>query len=101
MNTVEELVAEVHRLADRVDRSEDERPDLHLLMHRIQVVAARSSPDEQRRLHHALGVLEAAVHRALERLGGRLKAAGALRHALAAYGSLRPYTAAQHVRSRA
>jgi hypothetical protein len=101
VTTVDELVGEVHRLADLVDRSEDERPDIGLLTHRIQVVARASDAEDQRRLHDALGVLEASVIRAMERLGERLKANGAHRHALAAYGSLRPYTSAQHVRSRA
>lgn len=101
MSTVDELVAERHHLAARIDRSEDERPDLCLLTHRVQVAARASTEADQRRLHEALGVLEGSVHRALDRLGERLKAVGAHRHALAAYGSLRPFTNGQHVRSRA
>lgn len=101
MTEVDELVAEVHRLADLVDRSEEERPDIGLLTHRIQIVARGASPEAQQQLHAALAVLEAAVVRAMERLGERLKAAGAHRHALAAYGSLRPFTSGQHVSSRA
>ncbi len=101
MTLVDELVAEVHHLADFVDRSEENRPDLGLLTHRVQLCARDATAEDQRRLHDALAVLEASIVRALDRLGDRLKAGGTHRSALAAYGSLRPFTTAQHVRSRA
>lgn len=96
---VVDLVAELRSIAASVDRSEDERPDLTLTLVRVASAARDGTDEERHALHAAVGEVEASVRRALDRLSERLRSAGNRRQAIAAYGSLRPFTSGRQVRS--
>lgn len=96
---VDDLVGELRSLAATIDRSEDERPDLTLTLVRVASAAQEGTDDERHALHDAVGEVEAAVRRALDRLSERLRGAGNRRQAIAAYGSLRPFTSGRQMRS--
>ena len=101
MSEVSRLVAEARMLAGQIDASEEDRPDVALLLMRVHVAAARATLAEQVALQEAVALLERSVQGAIDRLGERLRLQGAARSALAAYGALRPHSGSQFVRSRA
>ncbi|MCA9493240.1 MAG: hypothetical protein KC621_25085 [Myxococcales bacterium] len=96
---VTDLIGELRSIAASVDRSEEERPDLALTLTRVATAARDGTEDERLALHAAVGEVEASVRRALDRLSERLRSAGNRRQAIAAYGSLRPFTSGRQVRS--
>lgn len=101
MSQVDDLVGELAAIIAALEGSEGEWVEPDALAERIDAVALDADDDGRRRLLAAVGHLEAAIVRAQDRVGERLRVIGIHRRALATYGTLRPHTAGQRVSSRA